>query len=377
MTGSDSQKLHLSYLDGLRAGAALYVVLFHAVIGFTRDLSGPLRVLKLLFGYGHEAVAIFIVLSGYCLMLPVARSSDGQLKGGFWSYLGRRAFRILPPYFAALALSLLLIRYVPVLGRAGSHTIWDESLPGFGFGPVASHLLLVHNWVPEWAYRINGPFWSVATEWQIYFFFPLLLLPLWRRGGIWLLLGSAALLGYAPLLFARAPARHAVPWYLLLFGVGMLAAAVGFSGRRTERWLHERGRWSTLSPTLWVVCALGGTLGARIWFRFLPLTDLLVGCAAAALLVHCTNQVKGASKRGRLLGVLESPLLVGIGRFSYSLYLTHLPIVALCFFALRRLGVSSPLRLAGFMIATALPVSLLVAYVFYWAVERHFLRVRS
>jgi len=377
MTGSDRQKLHLSYLDGLRAGAALYVVLFHAVIGFGRDLSGPLRVLKLLFGYGHEAVAIFIVLSGYCLMLPVARSPDGQLKGGFWNYLGRRAFRILPPYFAALGLSLLLIRYVPVLGRAGSHTIWDESLPALGLGPIASHVLLVHNWFPEWAYRINGPFWSVATEWQIYFFFPLLLLPLWRRAGICLALGSALLLGYAPLLFARAPARHAVPWYLFLFGIGMLAAAVGFSGGRAERWLRAWVSWSKLSLTLGVLCALGGTVGARIWFRFLPLTDLLVGSAAGALLVHCTNQVKAGSERGLLLGALESRLLVGIGRFSYSLYLTHLPIVALCFFVLRRLGVGSPLRLAGYMIATALPASLLVAYAFYWAVERHFVRARS
>ena len=31
-----------------------------------------------LLDYGHFAVGVFIVLSGYCLMLPVARSTDGR-----------------------------------------------------------------------------------------------------------------------------------------------------------------------------------------------------------------------------------------------------------------------------------------------------------
>ena len=376
MKGSASHKLRLSYLDGLRAAAALYVVLFHAVLGFAVELSGPFRVLRLMFGFGHEAVAIFIVLSGYCLMLPVVRSTDGQLKGGFVGYLGRRAFRILPPYFAALGLSLLLIRFVPVLGHGGTRTIWDDSLPGIGLGPIASHLLLFHNWFPAWAYQINGPLWSVASEWQIYFFFPLLLLPIWRRSGTCLVLGSAALIGYAPLLFAHAGAMRAVPWYLLLFALGMLAAGVGFSERGLERRLRERVNWSRLSLGLWLFCALGGTLGARIWFRFLPLTDLLVGSAAAALLVHCTRQVTGASGRGWVLRVLESPALVGIGHFSYSLYLTHLPIVALCFFGLRALGLAQAPLLAIAMIGSAVPASLLVAYAFYWTVERHFIKAR-
>ncbi len=58
--------VHLPYLDGIRALAAMYVVAFHAVIGFTRSkITGPWRLLRGLFVYGHEAVAIFIVLSGY------------------------------------------------------------------------------------------------------------------------------------------------------------------------------------------------------------------------------------------------------------------------------------------------------------------------
>src|SRR6186713_3008000 len=94
----------LEYLDGLRALAAIYVVLFHAGVGFLdseRPLAGFARTLQRGLSYGHDAVAVFIVLSGYCLMLPVARA-DGQFVRGVPNYFARRAWRILPPYFAAL-----------------------------------------------------------------------------------------------------------------------------------------------------------------------------------------------------------------------------------------------------------------------------------
>src|ERR1051325_3590122 len=71
-----AKPVRLPYLDGLRALAAGYVVLFHAIPGFSAEnLTGPWRVLKRAFAYGHEAVAIFIVLSGYCLMLPMVSRS--------------------------------------------------------------------------------------------------------------------------------------------------------------------------------------------------------------------------------------------------------------------------------------------------------------
>ena len=57
--------------------------------------------------YGHLAVDVFIVLSGFCLMLPVARSG-GALADGARGFFVRRARRILPPYFAAFTISVAL-----------------------------------------------------------------------------------------------------------------------------------------------------------------------------------------------------------------------------------------------------------------------------
>jgi peptidoglycan/LPS O-acetylase OafA/YrhL len=123
------------------------------------------RVLKRAFSYGHYSVAVFIVLSGFCLALPVALSPDRQLRGGFGRYIRRRALRILPPYFAALFLFIALIAVTPLL-QTPAGTAWDSKIP-MTKGAVLSHVALIHNVIPGLNYRIDGPMWSVATEWQI------------------------------------------------------------------------------------------------------------------------------------------------------------------------------------------------------------------
>lgn len=364
-------------MDGIRALAASYVVLFHAVLGFAgNDLSGRWRLLRGAFGFGHEAVAVFIVLSGYCLMLPVVRGDGYALRGTLGSFFRRRARRILPPYFATLALSLLAIALFPPLRHDGSGTIWDDSLPAFEPRALLAHLVLLHNWLPDLAYRINGPLWSVASEWQIYFFFPLLLLPLWRRGGSWLTLGGAALVGYAPLLIARAPSMAAIPWYLFLFTLGMAAAAQSFGSAATER-PAARAPWGLLAAASWLGCAGFGLGAAKIWFQLKPLTDALVGAATALTLIYLAEltvreRAAAPARRHPLLSLLESRPALAVGHFSYSLYLTHLPVVALCYFAITGHGLSAA-SVALLTMAASLPTSLVVAYLFHLAFEQRFM----
>jgi peptidoglycan/LPS O-acetylase OafA/YrhL len=360
------------HLDGMRAAASLYVVLFHAVMGFPRgELSGLWRLLKRASAFGHEAVAVFIVLSGYCLMLPVVRRGGDRLPRSVGNFFARRAFRILPPYYVTVTLSLLLIASVRVLGQPGSGTIWDDSLPGFGLGSVGSHLLVIHNWFPAWAFQIDGPLWSVATEWQIYFFFPLLLLPVWRRFGLPAALLVAVALGYAPLAFVPKSAAAAIPWYLAHFALGMGAAAIVHSARAFEKRLREGVPWAPLSLVLWAVAFAGGWGFGAIWFRMKPLTDLLLGVATAAFLVNASAEL-GVGKPRLLTRWLGSRPAVALGHMSYSLYLTHLPVLALCHFALLSLPLS-PQSHALALLALGTPLSLLCGWLFYLGVERHFI----
>lgn len=367
---ASARTVRLDYLDGLRGVAALYVVLFHATIGFVAPFPEALRPLGRLFSFGHEAVGIFIVLSGYCLTLSATRFGAVHPRPSLGPFLFRRARRLLPPYYAAMALSLAAIALIPALGpHRLDGTIWADTFPALAWGPIVSHLLLVHNWFPVWVHSINGPHWSVATEWQIYPFLPLVLVPLRNKfGAVWMLFVAFAL-GYCPLWFAPEWSRTVVSWYLPVFAAGVFAALIHFADGAEAR-LRELpwGRCAVLIGFGLVVFAQGF---ASVWFRLQPLTDLLVGVATAIFLVW-TRQ---AALRGRphLLGRwLELPIVDGLGRISYSLYLTHLPVLALLYASLR------PLRLswawtAATMLFVGTAISVLFAWVFYALVERHFL----
>ena len=256
------ETLRLDYLDGLRAAASVYVVLFHAALGFLGEPMSSLpfaaKYLARALSFGHDAVAVFIVLSGYCLMLPVARA-EGQMARGVASYFARRAWRILPPYFFTLFGCLILLALAPFL-EVPTKTIWDDTSPAFELGPILSHMVLVHNWSPSWAHRIDGPLWSVATEWQIYFFFPFFMLPIWRRFGAAATLLAAFGLGSVLVWVAPSAAHTACSWYLGLFALGMCAAGINFVTRPLERTLRERFPWGVAAIASLLAVSVGVTV---------------------------------------------------------------------------------------------------------------------
>ena len=129
--------------------------------------------------YGHYAVEFFIVVSGFCLVLPTLKN-ECRMTGTVWTFIKRRAWRILPPYYGALALSIALDLSV-ISAKTGTH--WDVALPLNGHN-ILTHVLLLQNFFVSDIGKINHVFWSISLEWQIYFFFPAILL-LWRLIG-WL-----------------------------------------------------------------------------------------------------------------------------------------------------------------------------------------------
>ena len=144
-----SGRVRLEFLDGLRGIAALFVVLYHVYrqLGLRwneRVLPAIVATSTRWLSFGHVAVGVFIVLSGYCLMIPLARRGTTHISGGMRSFFFRRSLRILPAYYAALALSLVAIYFVPVL-HVRTGLPWDEALPAFAPGAIISHLLLVQN----------------------------------------------------------------------------------------------------------------------------------------------------------------------------------------------------------------------------------------
>ena len=168
---ADAPRHRLAGLDGIRGLAALFVVVNHIFLrtfpGYPRDRA-PFWAGW--FIYGRFAVVVFIVLSGFSLALSPAR--HGWRLDGFSRFAYRRARRILPAYWAALAFSLAVAWLVvrpPGQGAPGTKS-------------AVVNGLLVQNIVG--APSPNRSFWSMAVEAQLYIAFPLLLLMVRRLGAV-------------------------------------------------------------------------------------------------------------------------------------------------------------------------------------------------
>lgn len=358
---------HLGYLDSLRALAALYVCINHARLQIWPDGATPglANIVASPFMYGHYAVGLFIVLSGFCLMLPIARG-DGSLRGGAMQFFRRRARRILPPYYASLAFSLLLI--ATIIGRpTGTH--WDMCLP-VTWRDIWTHVLMLQDMLSP--SKINHVLWSISVEWRIYFLFPLLVLG-WRRAGPLPIVGltCAAVLAFSVL--ARGTILMGVtPQYLILFVLGMLGASCAFAREGVFQTLRERLPWGLIALLLaGLAMSLSHWLIGRETGWQVFLLDVMIGCASTSLLVAASR-----SQAGTLRRALEWPPLVWVGTFAYSLYLIHAPLLqVICQYALFPLHLGAVWAFA-LLTLVGLPIITGAAYLFFLAFERPFLSRR-
>ncbi|WP_211763113.1 acyltransferase family protein [Kutzneria sp. CA-103260] len=346
-------------LDGLRGLAALFVVLHHSYLmafpGFPVT-HAPAWTGFLL--YGHFAVVVFIVLSGFSLAVSPARNGwrlDSKAK-----FARRRAWRILPPYWPALLFSLLIA--------------WTL-VPQPGEGVPTGKTVVVYGLLVQDVFGSpspNGAFWSIAVEAQLYFVFPLLLLTL-RRFGAAVMLGAAT--GIVVLIGALAPHVSAVdallrftPQFAALFAAGVVAAGIVRAG---EKWQHVRWQWWAFAaavPVVALIVVMGPvwTTGNFLW------VDLAAGPAIALLLVAvATRQPKP------LVRLLDTRPVRSLGSFSYSLYLTHAPIVVVVYTFVVGPLLGTGMAAFGLMLLICVPVTVAFARGFAALFEIPFVKHRS
>ena len=376
------EKPHLNFLDGIRGWAAFYVVFHHISQIYLGELAQPqaeyYRYFTPLMQLGHYAVAIFILLSGFCLMLPVARSAEGRLRDGFGGYLWRRTRRIVPAYYAAIALCFILVAFVPSMRRHDGE-FWSYAFAGddwrsyFDWKVLASHLLILHALSPNWIHRIDPPMWSIGVEWLNYFLMPLVLIPIWKRAGNAALVLFAVVLCFLP--YATKPILHhdrftmhwAQPWFVALFAMGMAGAGLQYSRARTAhfRKLDQFVLEFALHPAILLVLT-----GAIYLCRHqrVPM-DFLTGGVTLCIILHCA----AGTKIGHYLRKpFESRFAIWLGAISYSLYLFHGPLLVLLHRLLEPLHLSAGMRL-GAMILIGVPMTLLAGWIGYRLFEKPFM----
>jgi peptidoglycan/LPS O-acetylase OafA/YrhL len=346
-------------LDGLRGLAAMYVLLFHSWLlafrHFPRN-TGPAYLTWAM--YGRLSVVFFLALSGFSLALSPAMNR-WQL-GGAVRFLRRRAWRILPAYWAALAFSVVVALLIVPATHKGPPT--HRSLAVFG--------LLLQDFVK--ARTPNGALWSVAVEVELYLLFPVFLL-IRRRLGALVLLAVVSV----PVLLAGLAAPHSTPpegdtgltWHLIpVFVAGLVAAGVVTASARLRAvpWL-----WPALAacaPVLLVIYAKGSYWTGHHYFWI----DLAITPGLTMLIVAVATRPTGALTR-----LLSSRPLDGLGKISYSLYLIHLPILTVLAKKVAPHVVARGPHTYAFVVVAGVPLSLLAAWFFAAAFEIPFQRHRS
>ena len=350
----------LAGLDGVRGLAALFVVVNHVFLptfgGYPVDRA-PFWAGW--FIYGRFAVVVFIVLSGFSLALSPARR--GWRLDGVSRFASRRARRILPAYWAALAFSLAVAWLV-------------VPQPGQGAPDAKSVLvngLLVQNLVG--APSPNRAFWSMAVEAQLYLVFPLLLLMV-RRWGAMAMVATVtlivAMVGIVGPHVSRLDAFvvQSPPDLAALFAVGILSAGIVSTSGARRSW-----------PWAWLALAAAAPVFATIWWRgsvwtldHLFWVDLALGPAVACLLAGVAT-----GRPAPLLRLLDARPIRNLGLSSYSLYLTHAPIVVVVYelIVAGRIGQGVPAFLVS--LALAVPLAIVFARAFAALFEAPFQRNRS
>jgi peptidoglycan/LPS O-acetylase OafA/YrhL len=305
-------------LNILRAIACMLVVTGHVRNLFFEDYQNVTdpswwqQIVYFMSGFGHESVMIFFVLSGLLVGGKVIRTID-QKKWSWTRYIVERCARLLIVLWPALILTLC----IDALGRNlfGTAGIYGGNYFGANLLPqnleaassikvfLANAFFLQGIFAPTAG--TNSALWSLSNEFWYYIAFPALCLSLSRsikprhRLGAFLSLTMSGIAIWSGQMFTG--------FSIWLMGVAsvVLAQNVAF---RTQRIL------------LFGIAALLASLALSRFTEASELTDLLIGMSTAIL---CLGILTSSSQQ-KLIG---SKLFRLVSDFSYTLYLTHMPLI--------------------------------------------------
>jgi peptidoglycan/LPS O-acetylase OafA/YrhL len=395
---SAAQNRRLRSVDVLRGLAALGVLFSH-VPHLEYGSSGN-RLCFLPLDFGARGVVLFFVISGFCIHLGVAQKlARGQGVSCNWTAFWRRRFyRLYPPYLAAICLGLLLLLPLGCTSGIIHNYLTDTSGLAWDLG---AHLLMVHNLFKRYIFGLGNPvYWTLGVEEQLYALYALyLVLRYWLPAGrafritvavtlLWYGLGIAGTLlrtgpaaGWPPLSWVTWPFSS---WFIWTLGA---LAAEAYTGAITlPRWCYNGWValvWGVLGVLLYpailnllhVQPLLIPQLGSEHWVMRLvndPWILIKLGDFAFALCFFILmNRWIRAEVKGQLQGRAVA-WFAGVGLFSYSLYLTHYPVIRMVDTALE--GALGTTILATLIrIGLYVPLCLAVAYSFFKLIESRFL----
>ena len=216
-------------------------------------------------------------------------------------------------------------------------------------------------------------FWSIAVEAQLYVVFPLLLLMV-RRWGAVVMVAAVTLVVATVGILAPHVSRLDVfviqspPDLAALFAVGVVSAGIVGASAARRSWPWAGLALAAAAPVLAMIGWRGSvwTLDHLFW------VDLALGPAVACLLAGLAT-----GRPAPLLRLLDARPIRNLGASSYSLYLTHGPIVVVVYEKIVAGRVRQGVPAFVVSLALVLPLTIVFARVFASVFETPFRRSRS
>jgi len=361
---------HVPLLDGVRGLAVLLLLSHQLVLDVLPDAGAPTldRLLDRLMQPGWIGVQLFFVLSGF-LITGVLLDTKGR-GGYFRSFYGRRVLRIFPLYY------LLLVVLSFVLPRLGH-------VPLLQADPRAMPLAWIY--LSNWTLTVPAPIghcWSLAVEEQFYLVWPFVVAAL----------SAPRLLRFCFVLAALALGFRIGVWTLGLSPeiayqntfARMDALALGAAGAILLRDPAAVARWA---PGLRRALLVAGVAVAIAAFLGLARTGPVTQIAGYSLLaisfalLIAVGVLEQAAGGGRISAALSARPLRLFGKYSYAIYIIHLPlhifvskVLLADVVAFRGEGRHLAIQLAYAIVMTG--VLLALAMLSYHLFEKHFLKLK-
>jgi len=358
------EKPRMLALDGVRGLAIIGVLLTHASYIFTTGSH--------VLAMGWTGVDLFFVLSGFLITGILIDTKRAQNRAK--SFYARRILRIFPIYYLTIVVVLIAQQHLAWLRTVAEMQTWADRLP---------YLFYYKNLAPLWQHgqahqTLLSHFWSLAGEEQFYFLWPMLVwhfstktvykvcagalcftlllrivlgahfgfgawmqfFPLTRSDGLFVGSGLAALLATGH----RPSYKQLLTWGLA--GLSTLVLVVIFRGR--EELLYG-------GP---VMCTIGYS-GLAIFF--------------GVLIAYCVQS------EGPLVRFFEAPWIRAFGRYSYGMYVYHLPLYYVIeHFAKQWFSLAFPLpnKYAILYLAVLVSITYAIAWLSFRFFEQKFLRLK-
>jgi peptidoglycan/LPS O-acetylase OafA/YrhL len=366
---SAAEPNHKPELDGIRGIALLAVMLSHGGGRYILQTTFAAKLFAYVMVPGWSGVELFFVLSGFLITGILLQSKTAE--NYFSSFYARRFLRIFPIYYFVVTVGLLAAHY---------NFWWNAMMPPERMR--IAYYFYAQNWPIFWnhgAYQtvsVFGHFWSLAVEEQFYLVWPLVI---WLFPERWILsLCTAGLVIALPLRFYMVH-RYAESLGAMVLTtsrmdgllVGVMLAILLRKGQIPLRWIY-----------------LSMSVGAAI-IGFIALfhhTELI-----ATNFYMPTIGITGFSLlSGGLLALSQHRIpwlhhflcagwLRTIGKYSYGMYIYHIPIYLILEHILKvQFGavLPLPLRWALLYIGFLIAVTFVVAKISYDLFESKILALK-